>query len=305
MKKLLSFSLFALVAVLFTPTDVDAQVSYRKVLIQFDKVKNEAGIPGKSALYLDKQIQRSLMELNRMEVVPFVAPSTDEVSRKPKYEKTAKVIEKPAEEKPAPTPKANVTAQVSIISFTTRNAGNKITAPNAAEKGPNGEHSFMVEGKKVFLRGQVDFKDIASGKIVESREFKGKYLALPIEGKSLSQATMLKKVMDIAIKNFREDVKYLFQGDFVIKEVLEGKKGQVLNVVISGGSSKDIKSGYEYVAYTRKSIGKGKVKKDPIGTLVILNVKENSAMAKVEEGKNNIYRMMKGEGGGRVFVELK
>lgn len=307
MKKLLKFSLFALAGILFTATAADAQANYRKVLIQFDKVQNDAGIPGKSAEFINKQVKRSLMELNRMEVLPDPALDLNAVSKKPNKSKMIAAVEKPKEEKPAPGKKANTIAKVFITSFKTRPAGNTISTPNAIDKGgPYGENTFTVQGTKAVLRGKVVFKDVTTQKVVDSREFRGEYLGIPKEGKgAFNKATLLKKAIDKAIENFRGDVKYLFQGEFLIKEVLEGKKGDALNVLISGGSSKDIKPGYEYVAYTKKAGGKGKSKKDLIGTLVILNVKENEAMAKVQDGKKMIAQNVEGEGAGKVYVELK
>ncbi len=161
MKNLLKFSLFALAGILFTATVADAQANYRKVLIQFDKVQNDAGIPGKSAEFINKQIKRSLMELNRMEVLPDPAPDLNAVSKKPNKNKMIAAVEKPKEEKPAPGKKANTIAKVFITSFKTRPARNTISTPNAIDKGgPYGENAFTVQGTKAVLRGKVVFKDI-------------------------------------------------------------------------------------------------------------------------------------------------
>lgn len=309
MKNLLKISLFALAGILFSATFADAQVSYRKVLIQFDKVQNDAGIPGKSAEFVNKQIKRSLMELNRMEVLPDAAPALTATNKNPRTKgKPAAEVARPKADKTAPSKKANMIAQVIITSFSTRPAGNTISTPGSIDKGgPFGENSFEIQRQKAVLRGKVIFKDMITKKEVDSREFKGEYLSIPKEGQpATNKAALLKKAIDKAVKNFRaNEVKYIFQGEYLIKEILEGKKGDALNVMISGGSAKDIKEGYEYVIYTKKSIGKGKSKKDLIGTLVILNVKENEAMARVQDGKKAVKQHVGAEGDGKVYVELK
>jgi len=303
MKQLLKFSLFALAGILFTAIACDAQANYRNVLIQFDKVQNNASVPEKSAVFLDKQIRRSLMELNRMEVLP----GTFGVAKAPtkRAKKVVKKVETSQISKPVPVKKANVIAQVIIERFTTRPAGNTGTTPHSIDKGgPFGENSFVVEGQKAVLSGTVEFKDAMTRQVVETRDFIGEYLSIPKAGApATNKAALLKKAIDKAVENFRNDVKYIFQGEYLIKEVLEGHNNDVLNVLISGGAAKDIKADYEYVAYTKKRISKGNTKKEIVGALTILNVQDQQAMAKVTDGKKAIFKIMRKD--GNVFVELK
>ena len=121
MKKLLKLSLFALAGILFTARVADAQTSYRKVLIQFENVQNDAGIPGKSAEFINKQIKRSLLELNRMEVLPD--PVRPQIDKKATKGRISGEVVRPKEEKPATGLKANTIAKVFVTSFSSRPAG--------------------------------------------------------------------------------------------------------------------------------------------------------------------------------------
>jgi len=310
MKKFIQITFSAIIVILLTASVSSAQQSYRKVKLQFDPIINEANIPAKSAAYFHDQVERSFMELNRIEVIQGETPNNG-VSTKPlpkghgKVKNNAgSVSERSAKPSTPGTFKANVLAKVTLKSFEITDAPDRqqsVKGP-AANHGPSGENDFVIAAKRGILKGKIEFIDVATGSIVETMMIGGRHTQ---NGKSakINQATMLKSTMKKAINKLRGNVKYVFQGEFVVTKMLEGKDGQAFNVIISNGSKKDIQVGYTYKVFTKDSTGKGEIKTNEIGEIVILTVKENESMAKVEDGKSNIFKNLQNK--NQMFVTLK
>lgn len=310
MKNFIQITFSAIVVILLTASVTSAQQSYRKVKLQFDPIVNEANIPAKSAAFFQDQIERSFMELNRIEVIQGEMPNNG-ASTKPlpkdhgKVKNNAGTVAERSAKPSAPgTFKANVLAKVTLKSFEITDAPDRLKSVKGpdANHGPAGENDFVISAKRGILKAKIEFIDVATGSIVETAMIRGKHTQ---NGKSakINQATMLKNAMEKAITKFRGNVKYLFQGEFVITKMLEGKDGQAFNVIISNGSKKDIQVGYTYKVFTKNLKGKGEFETSEIGEIVILTVKENESMAKVEDGKSNIFKNLQNK--NQMFVTLK